>query len=1310
MYPYDTLYKPISNVPIVSGATAYDDPDTGYTWLLVINEGLFYGNKLDHTLINPNQIRHYQIDYWDNPYDRMHDLSIVIPGVLTIPMFQIGTKLQFQTRSPTTEELTNITDEFRIELTSAQEWNPDSVQLSSTSIQIQDMPFCQTTLNGDRIYREPSSDEALLHSISPSFITLQELCVSQVQQRFPNRNISSSQQVDVPARRTFVSNKRHKALSAESIAELWGIGPKRAQATLDATTQRGTRSAVLPIARRYRADKMYNVKRLNCKLSCDTIWSDIRSLLQNICTQVYTHKCGLAVPYPLPRANGEMVGQSLQNFIHEYGCPAHLTFDGAAVQAGQNTLFMKTLRKYECKYHISSPRRPNENPSEGSIREIKFRWYRIMSKMQVPRRLWDFGFIWVCETGNISVSSSKYAAGRTPVEIITGETPDISEYTDFGFYDWITFKQNAGLGEIQLGRWLGVSHKVGQLMSYWVLPISGIPISCVTVQRLTNLEQETQAWQSKMSEFTLSITKRLDIRNPNVPEFASVGESNKKLSVLYDEEFLTEYATMINDPNIIEQDCIEHTSDEYINMQLSLPRGKNGTMEFATVKQRATDINNLPLGTPNKWTALDTRQYQVEYLDGTLETISANIIAENIMSQVDSDGHRQCLLDEIIDHRNDATALSAGTNMYHDINGIPQQKYTTIGHQVCAQWEDGSSNWVALKDMKNSYPIELAEYATRVKIDHLPAYSWWVPYTLKKQTRILAKLKSKYWMRSHKYGCEIPKSIADAKRIDAANKNRLWQDAIDLEMKNVRIAFQLFNGDPTTLKGYKSVTTHLIFDIKMGENFRRKVRCVGDGHKIDTPSSITYSSVVARDSVRICLLIAALNELDIKCADIMNAYLTAPIKEKFYTWAGPEFGQDTGKPFIIVRALYGLKSSGASFRSFLAEHLDDIGFRSTIADPDVWRRPAIKSCGERYYEYCLTYVDDILVVSFDPPRTMKQINEKFAFKGDKWDDTDIYLGAKITKRMHNGKNIWTMTSQEYLKAAIKEVENKNGKLDSKATTPIAKSYSPELDSTDELKSHEITYYQELIGILRWATEIGRVDILHEISILSAYQASPRHGHLKQLLHIFAYLKTKPKLTLYFDPDLPNIDYSTFQTNNDDFKEYYRDAVEEDPPRMPIPQGRSVKITVFVDASHGANKVTRRSHTGYIIFLNRAPIMWFSKKQNTVETSTFSSELIALRACLEGIISLRYKLKMFGVAIDGQADVLCDNLSVVKNTSMVDSKLHKKHNSLAFHAVRWAVAANILRVGKVDTKENISDPLTKLLTATERDYLFGNWTY
>ena len=96
--------------------------------------------------------------------------------------------------------------------------------------------------------------------------------------------------------------------------------------------------------------------------------------------------------------------------------------------------------------------------------------------------------------------------------------------------------------------------------------------------------------------------------------------------------------------------------------------------------------------------------------------------------------------------------------------------------------------------------------------------------------------------------------------------------------------------------------------------------------------------------------------------------------------------------------------------------------------------------------------------------------------------------------------------------------------------------------------------------------------------------------------------------------------------------------------------------------------------------------------------------------MEGITTLRYKLRMFGVPIDGPVDILCDKQSVVNNTTNVDSKLNKKHNSLAFHAVRWAVAANILRLGKFHTSENITDPYTKLLSAYKRDHHFGNWIY
>ena len=203
--------------------------------------------------------------------------------------------------------------------------------------------------------------------------------------------------------------------------------------------------------------------------------------------------------------------------------------------------------------------------------------------------------------------------------------------------------------------------------------------------------------------------------------------------------------------------------------------------------------------------------------------------------------------------------------------------------------------------MKDSYPVQVAEYALQANIHNKPAFAWWVPYTLKKRQSIISKIKTKYWQRTHKYGIRIPKSVKEAIEIDRENGNTLWQDAIALEMKNVRVAFQLCEGDPRDLVGYKSIKTHMIFDVKLGENFRRKARLVADGHMTKTPTSMTYSSVVSRDSIRICLLLAAHNDLDIRCADIKNAYLTAPAREKVYTWAGPEFGIDQGYLMLITQ-------------------------------------------------------------------------------------------------------------------------------------------------------------------------------------------------------------------------------------------------------------------------------------------------------------------------------------------------------------------------------------------------------------------------
>ena len=129
-------------------------------------------------------------------------------------------------------------------------------------------------------------------------------------------------------------------------------------------------------------------------------------------------------------------------------------------------------------------------------------------------------------------------------------------------------------------------------------------------------------------------------------------------------------------------------------------------------------------------------------------------------------------------------------------------------------------------------------------------------------------------------------------------------------------------------------------------------------------------SVVSRESVRIALTIAALNDLDILACDIQNEYLTVLCRENVWTRAGPEFGSEEGTIMIVNVALYGIKSSGAAFRAKLAGVLYDIGYTPSKADPYVWIRPAVNPDGSEYYEMVLCYVDDVLTISDMPMRTM----------------------------------------------------------------------------------------------------------------------------------------------------------------------------------------------------------------------------------------------------------------------------------------------------------------------------------------------------
>ena len=503
----------------------------------------------------------------------------------------------------------------------------------------------------------------------------------------------------------------------------------------------------------------------------------------------------------------------------------------------------------------------------------------------------------------------------------------------------------------------------------------------------------------------------------------------------------------------------------------------------------------------------------------------------------------------------------------------------------------------------------------------------------------------------------------------------------------------------------------------------RKARLVAGGHlNKNVPRHTTYSSVVSRESIRICFTLAALNDLDVLSADIGNAYLNAKPLEKCHVTITDDmlFGPAAkGRTATICRALYGMKSSGNAWRLHLANVLDKVlNFKQCYADNDVWYRSAMKTDGAKYYQYICIYVDDIIIVAHNPREIMGIIGEHFELKAGSVGVPSIYLGTdvKLRKNAYGHAQYWNLGSNSYLKEALRIVKgimiDNKVKVGGKGSQPYSNlTYRPELDLTPFCNPDQHNMFQGLIGMLRWLIELGRIDVLLETSQLSLYSASPRIGHLHQAFHIFHYLSRHDSSWLPMDPQKLDLEYKGPQDQSPDEKRkkmcnIYREAVDEIPTNAPEPRGISVQLNACVDADHAGNKVTRRSQTGILIFLNMAPISWYSKKQNTVESSTFGSEMIALKIATEKIIGLRYKLRMMGVPLDGPANVFCDNDSVAKSSTNPEATLDKKNISIAYHKCREAFAAGITNIYFQYSEDNLADVFTKVLPVIKRKNIFS----
>jgi hypothetical protein len=187
--------------------------------------------------------------------------------------------------------------------------------------------------------------------------------------------------------------------------------------------------------------------------------------------------------------------------------------------------------------------------------------------------------------------------------------------------------------------------------------------------------------------------------------------------------------------------------------------------------------------------------------------------------------------------------------------------------------------------------------------------------------------------------------------------------------------------------------------------------------------------------------------------------------------------------------------------------------------------------------------------------------------------------------------------------------------------------------------------------------------------------------------------------MVFDPSYPEIDMQSFKEC--EWKTFYGDVQEAIPTNAPTPRGKEVDVRLFVDSDHAGDRLTRRSRTGFFIYLNMSPVAWQSKKQATVESSVFGAEFVAMKVGMETCRGLRYKLRMMGVPISGPTYIYGDNMSVIHNTQRPESVLKKKSNSICYHAIRESVAMGESITAHVRTELNPADLCTKILSGGQK---------
>jgi hypothetical protein len=371
-----------------------------------------------------------------------------------------------------------------------------------------------------------------------------------------------------------------------------------------------------------------------------------------------------------------------------------------------------------------------------------------------PLAFWDYCIKRRARINNLTAKNSFSLHGTSPYTNLTGEEGDISALCQYKWYDWCYFREKREqfpFNREVLGRVLGPAAGEGNEMSQWILKANGNVVPRRSCRPLRVDEIHSTVEKKKRATFDVLIERRWG--TSLIPPKETTSSIDKTWDEYHDDDGSPRQIPEVED--IVDANgrllCQQPVYDKIIHAEVLLQHGER--VQTGKVIQRSIGAEGTVLGSYDDNPFLNSIIYDVEFDDGTVKEYSANVIAENILSQVDSDGISKTMMEAVIDHKKNKSTAISKTDMYVVTKrGQRKLRKTTCGWKLLIKWKDETESWVPLKDLKESHPVEVAEYAKANSIADEPAFAWWVPYTLRKRDVIISVVKNRIRKTTHKYG------------------------------------------------------------------------------------------------------------------------------------------------------------------------------------------------------------------------------------------------------------------------------------------------------------------------------------------------------------------------------------------------------------------------------------------------------------------------------------------------------------------------------------------------------------------------------